>query len=104
MNTTSGSGSVECLEKLNPTPEKIAQILSALYNYRIYRENGKSADDMSLEIERNRGGMAQKLGFDKKIPMVVKVGVIMNENLYENYNRSKIYDRKSRKKWLFIRR
>ena len=68
LNTTSGSGSVECLEKLNPTPEKIAQILSALYNYRIYRENGKSADDMSLEIERNRGGMAQKLGFDKKNP------------------------------------
>ena len=66
LNTTSGSDSVKCLEKLNPTPEKIAQILSALYNYRIYRENGKSADDMSLEIERNRGGMAQKLGFDKK--------------------------------------
>ncbi len=70
LNTVAGSDSVQYLEKFNPTPERVAQVLSTLYNYRIFRESGVPADNMNLEKGLNRDRMLSKLGFNQKNPKV----------------------------------
>ncbi len=58
LNVAAGSEKVDNLDKLNPTPERLARILPVLYNYRVCRKNGIRAERLNPKTDR----VCEKLG------------------------------------------
>ncbi len=58
LNVAAGSEKVDNLDKLSPTPERLARILSVLYNYRVCRENGIRTERLNPKTDR----VCRKLG------------------------------------------